>query len=89
MSASIDPDLLHTFVAIAETNSFTLAARRVHRTQSAVSMQIKRLEELLGRGLFEREGRSVSLTPHGEVLLDHARRISARTRKRWRRSMRR
>jgi DNA-binding transcriptional LysR family regulator len=75
MQASLDPDLLVTFIAIAETGSFTLAAKRVHRTQSAVSMQIKRLEETLGRGLFEREGRGISLTPHGEILLDHARRI--------------
>jgi DNA-binding transcriptional LysR family regulator len=75
MLPTLEPDLLLTFIAIAETGSFTAAARRVHRTQSAVSMQIKRLEEGLGRSLFEREGRSVSLTPHGEILLDHARRI--------------
>jgi DNA-binding transcriptional LysR family regulator len=75
MQTSLDPDLLQTFVAIAETGSFTLAAKRVHRTQSAVSMQVKRLEEALGRSLFEREGRTISLTPHGEILLDHARRI--------------
>lgn len=75
MPPTLDPDLLRSFVAIAETGSFTAAATRVHRTQSAVSMQIKRLEEVLGRALFEREGRAVSLTPHGEILLDHARRI--------------
>lgn len=75
MPPTLDPDLLRTFVAIAETGGFTAAAGRVHRTQSAVSMQVKRLEETLGRALFERAGRSVSLTPHGEVLLDHARRI--------------
>jgi DNA-binding transcriptional LysR family regulator len=75
MPPTLDPDLLRSFVAIAETGSFTAAAARVHRTQSAVSMQIKRLEETLGRSLFEREGRSVSLTLHGQILLDHARRI--------------
>jgi DNA-binding transcriptional LysR family regulator len=75
MSALIEPDLLHTFVAIAETGSFTDAARRVHRTQSAVSMQIKRLEDLLGKPVFVREGRSVRLTSDGELLLGHARRI--------------
>lgn len=75
MSPTLDPDLLRTFVAIADSGSFTAAASRVHRTQSAVSMQVKRLEETLGRALFEREGRSVALTPHGEILLDHARRI--------------
>lgn len=75
MQPTLEPDLLRSFVAIAETGSFTAAARRVHRTQSAVSMQIRRLEDALGRSLFEREGRSVALTPHGEVLLDHARKI--------------
>jgi len=75
MPTAIEPDLLQTFVAIAEGGSFTDAARRVHRTQSAVSMQIKRLEEMLGRPVFVREGRTVSLTNDGEVLLGHARRI--------------
>lgn len=75
MPPTLDPDLLRSFVAIAETGSFTAAASRVHRTQSAVSMQVKRLEESLGRALFERAGRAVALTPHGEILLDHARRI--------------
>ena len=73
--ASLDPELLQSFVAIAETGSFTAAAKRVGRTQSAVSMQIKRLESLVDRALFERDARTVSLTPHGEILLDHARRI--------------
>ncbi len=75
MLATLEPELLRSFVAIAETGSFTAAAHRVHRTQSAVSMQIKRLEELLGRELFAREGRAVSLTRDGELLLGHARRI--------------
>jgi DNA-binding transcriptional LysR family regulator len=75
MQTTIEPDLLQTFVAIADGGSFTDAAKRVHRTQSAVSMQIKRLEELLGRPVFVRDGRSVSLTRDGETLLGHARRI--------------
>ena len=75
MLATIDPELLRSFVAIAETGSFTAAAHRVHRTQSAVSMQIKRLEDLLGRELFAREGRGTALTRDGETLLAHARRI--------------
>ncbi len=75
MQTTIEPDLLRTFVAIADTGSFTDAAKRVHRTQSAVSMQIKRLEELLERQVFVREGRTVTLTPDGEILLGHARRI--------------
>lgn len=75
MQSTIEPDLLQTFVAIVDSGSFTDAARRVHRTQSAVSMQIKRLEDLLGRPLLVRDGRSVTLTHDGEVLLGHARRI--------------
>jgi DNA-binding transcriptional LysR family regulator len=75
MQTLIEPDLLQTFVAIAESGSFTEAAKRVHRTQSAVSMQIKRLEELLERPVFVREGRAVRLNPDGELLLGHARRI--------------
>lgn len=71
----LDNDLLHTFVAITDTGSFTRAAQRVHRTTSAVSMQVKRLEETLGRTLFLREGRSVSLTPDGEALLGFGRRM--------------
>ncbi len=70
-----EPDLLHTFVTIVETGSFTGAARRVHLTQSAVSMQMRRLEAVLGRRLFERSGRSVKLTVDGEAFFDHARRI--------------
>jgi DNA-binding transcriptional LysR family regulator len=75
MQALIEPELLHAFVAIAESGSFTEAARRVHRTQSAVSMQIRRLEDLLGRPVFVREGRTVRLNADGELLLGHARRI--------------
>ena len=66
---------LRTFVAIADTGSFTRAADVVHKTQSAVSMQMKRLEERLGRSIFERDGRLSKLTDEGERLLDYARRI--------------
>lgn len=72
-----DPALLQTFVTIVESGSFTGAARRVHRTQSAVSMQIRRLEDTLGYSLFERNGQSIRLTAAGEVFYDHARRILA------------
>ncbi|MBU3056057.1 LysR family transcriptional regulator [Pseudomonas indica] len=72
----IDTELLRTFVAIADTGGFTRAAEAVNRTQSAVSMQMKRLEEeVLERALFERDGRQVRLTPEGQVLLGYARRI--------------
>jgi DNA-binding transcriptional LysR family regulator len=75
MSALIDVDQLRTFLAIAETGSFTRAADVVHKTQSAVSMQMKRLEERIGRPIFARDGRASKLTEDGERLLDYARRI--------------
>jgi DNA-binding transcriptional LysR family regulator len=75
MSALIDIDQLRTFIAIAETGSFTRAADIVHKTQSAVSMQMKRLEERLDRPVFARDGRASKLTEDGERLLDYARRI--------------
>lgn len=73
----VETDLLKTFVAIADTGSFSKAAQRVFRTPSAVSMQVKKLEETLGVSVFERDSRSVSLTASGEVLLSYARRILA------------
>jgi DNA-binding transcriptional LysR family regulator len=75
MPPVLEPELLQTFVAIAETGRFTEAARRVGRTQSAVSMQIKRLEQTVGRPLFVRDGRVMQLSSDGELLLGHARRI--------------
>ena len=54
MNALIDVDQLRTFIAIVETGSFTKAADVVHKTQSAVSMQMKRLEERLDRAIFAR-----------------------------------
>src|SRR3712207_8236418 len=71
----LDIDQLRTFVAIADTGSFTRAAEIVHKTQSAVSMQMKRLEERIGKAIFERDGRLSKLTDEGERLLDYARRI--------------
>ncbi|MGE3145480.1 MAG: LysR substrate-binding domain-containing protein [Pseudorhodoplanes sp.] len=75
MTAMIDVDQLRTFIAIAETGSFTKAADVVHKTQSAVSMQMKRLEERLQKPIFARDGRASKLTDDGERLLDYARRI--------------
>ena len=75
MTALIDIDQLRTFIAIAETGSFTKAAEVVHKTQSAVSMQMKRLEERLNKPIFARDGRASKLTDDGERLLDYARRI--------------
>jgi DNA-binding transcriptional LysR family regulator len=54
-------DLLKTFLAIIDTGGFTNASHVVHRTQSAISMQVKRLEDTTGQPLFERIGRSVNL----------------------------
>ena len=71
----LPPDLLRTFIAAADSGSFTEAARIVHRTQSAISMQMKRLEADLGRVLFRREGRGVGLTTEGDVLYGYARRL--------------
>ncbi len=75
--AGIDPDLLRSFVLIAEGGSFTRAANAVGRTQSAVSMQIRRLEEALGQPLLLRGPRGVETTPHGAWLLERARRLLA------------
>jgi len=76
MYPGIDTELLRTFVAICDSGGFTKAAQTVNRTQSAVSMQMKRLEEdVLQRTLFLREGRQVNLTAEGQVLLGYARRI--------------
>jgi DNA-binding transcriptional LysR family regulator len=73
---SIDSELLRTFVAIADHGGFTRAAEMVNRTQSAVSMQMKRLEEdVVQRPLFIRDGRQFSLTAEGQLLLGYARRI--------------
>jgi len=70
LPASLDPDLLRAFAFIAEEGSFTRAAERVGRTQSAVSMQVQRLENLLGHKLLQRgKGGAVQLTPHGQFLL--------------------
>jgi DNA-binding transcriptional LysR family regulator len=73
----LDLDLARTFVAICETGNFTRAAERVHRSASAISLQVKKLEEIVARDLFKRETRKVSLTEDGEVLLGFARRLLA------------
>lgn len=75
MPHMLDVDQLRTFVAISDTGSFTRAADIVHKTQSAVSMQMKRLEERIGRPIFDRDGRASKLNGDGERLLDYARRI--------------
>ena len=71
----LDTDQLRSFLAIVDCGSFTKAAERVHKTQSAVSMHIRRLEEQLGCALFVKHGRGARLTAEGERLIEYARRI--------------
>jgi DNA-binding transcriptional LysR family regulator len=75
LPAGLDPELLRSFVLIAEGNSVTRAAQRVGRTQSAVSMQVKRLEEALGTPLFQREPGGLVPTARGAWLLERARTV--------------
>ncbi len=73
--ATLEIDLLRTLVAVQATGSFTRAAQAVFRTPSAVSMQMKRLEEIVGRPIFAKDGRGVVFTEAGDDLLGYARRI--------------
>ena len=73
---NIDTIALQCFIALAETGSFTKAAERVGRTQSAISQQISKMESLLGKSLLVR-GKAFALTPEGEIFLGYARRIFA------------
>lgn len=75
MDPRLDLDLLRTFVAAADTLSFAQAARVVHRSPAAVSMQIRKLEEALDRRLFERDTRNIRPTADAEILLGYARRL--------------
>lgn len=77
MPVNLPTNLLRSFVAIVDAGSMLNAAEQVFVTQSALSLQIKRLEELLQQSLFTREGRRLALTPAGQVLLDYARRVLA------------
>ena len=73
---NIDTIALQCFISVAETGSFTRAAERVGRTQSAISQQISKMENLLGKVLLVR-GKAFTLTPEGEIFLGYARRIFA------------
>ena len=75
MPVNLPTNLLRSFVAIVDTGSMLNASEQVFVTQSALSLQIKRLEELVQQSLFVREGRRLILTPAGDVLLDYARRV--------------
>src|ERR1700721_2656437 len=73
----LDLDLLRSFVSVVDAGGFTRAGERVHRTQSTVSQQIKRLEEDVGQPLLNRSGKDVTPTEAGERLLSYARRLLA------------
>src|SRR5262249_25690912 len=73
----LDLDLLRSFVSVIDAGSFSRAGQRVHRTQSTVSQQIRRLEATVGRALLHRGGKYVTPTEEGERLLSYARRILA------------
>ncbi|WP_338661589.1 LysR substrate-binding domain-containing protein [Pararoseomonas sp. SCSIO 73927] len=73
----LDLDLLRCFVQVAERGGFTAAGPALGLTQSAISLKVRRLEELLGQRVLERTSRTVALTPQGETLLAYARRMLA------------
>jgi DNA-binding transcriptional LysR family regulator len=73
----LDLDLLRSFVSVIDAGGFTRAGERVHRTQSTVSQQIRRLEEAVGRPLLHRNGKRATPTEEGERLLSYARRMLA------------
>src|ERR1700692_4030808 len=75
MTPMLNPELLQSFIAVAEMKSFTLAAQRLGLRQSTVSQHIKRLEESLQRHLFARDTHSVAPTPDGDALIDFARQV--------------
>ncbi|HEX8125120.1 MAG TPA: LysR substrate-binding domain-containing protein [Allosphingosinicella sp.] len=75
VAPTVDPELLRAFVAVVEYGGFSQAAARLLRGQSAVSLQIKRLEEQLGTRLLDRSPRGVQLTAEGEMIIGQARRI--------------
>ncbi|WP_026439983.1 LysR substrate-binding domain-containing protein [Acidocella facilis] len=76
LPAGLDPDLLRAFIYVAEEQNFTRAGARVGRTQAAISMQMRKLEDILGKTLLKRgRGEGIELTPHGQYLLSRAREL--------------
>ncbi|SQF98907.1 LysR family transcriptional regulator [Paucimonas lemoignei] len=75
----LDLELLKTFVCVVDEGSFTRAAERVHRTQSTVSQQVRKLEKMVGHTLLlrDRTGQNISVSEHGEMLIQYARRMLA------------
>ncbi len=83
MIRNLDLTALRSFVTVAETGGVTKAAGQLHLTQSAVSMQLKRLEESMGLALMDRSGRGIALTQQGELLLSYAKRMMALNDEAW------
>lgn len=83
MPAPFDLDLIRTFVAVAETGSFTLAAPRINRSQSAISMQMQRLEQSVGKTLLVRSPRAVRPNSAGSDFLVYARRLLTLSDEAW------
>ncbi len=75
MRVDLPTNLLRGFIAIVDSGSMVNASKHVCLTQSALSLQIKRLEELVRQPLFFRQGRRLVLTPAGEAMADYARRM--------------
>ncbi|MBQ4851418.1 LysR family transcriptional regulator [Pseudoalteromonas sp. MMG012] len=71
----MDIDALRSFLAFVETGSFTRAAKQVHRTQSAISMQMKKLEQDLNKKLFQKQGRLLNLSHDGQVFARYAKQL--------------
>ncbi|MGY9012638.1 MAG: LysR family transcriptional regulator, partial [Rhodobacterales bacterium] len=74
-STNLSIELLRAFITVIEVKSFTMAATLLGRTQPAVSLQLQRLEQLIGSKLITREGREMVLTEQGVLLAAHAKRI--------------
>lgn len=83
MSRNLDIAGLRSFLTVVDTGGVTRASVQLNLTQSAVSLQIKRLEETFGKPLFDRRGRGVALTAHGEQLVAYARRLLAVNDETW------
>ncbi|HVL20819.1 MAG TPA: LysR family transcriptional regulator [Amaricoccus sp.] len=83
MPRNLDIAALRSFLTVAEIGGVTRAAAQLNLTQSAVSMQLKRLEESFGQSLLDRSGRTIGLTAQGEQLVDHARRLLAANDETW------
>ncbi|MBI0329821.1 LysR substrate-binding domain-containing protein [Burkholderia plantarii] len=79
----LDLDVLEMVVAIADTGSFARAAEVVHRSSSAVSMQVKALEDALGKPLFARSTRNLAITHEGRMIVDYGRRLLAMREEAW------